>query len=50
LEPTPGLSRQANLIEGDRIRLQRGELIDHELATHFPAFVVLFEVECCHAP
>jgi hypothetical protein len=50
LEPTPGLSRQADLIEGDHVRLQRGELIDHEFTTHVPAFVVLFEVECCHAP
>jgi RNA 3'-terminal phosphate cyclase len=41
---------QANLIEGYHIRLQYGELVDHQLTTHVPAFVVLFEIECRHAP
>jgi hypothetical protein len=45
LEPTPGLQRHANLIEGHHIRLQRSELVDHQLMTHVSAFMVLFEIE-----
>ena len=33
-----------------RIRLQSDELVDHQLTTRVPAFVVLFEIECRHAP
>ena len=45
LEPAPGLPGDADFIEGHHIRLQRGQLVDDQLATQVPAFVVLFEVE-----
>src|SRR4029453_12181110 len=50
MEPPPGLQGKANLIEGYHIWLQYGELVDHRLTTRVPAFVVLFEIECRHAP
>ena len=47
LEPAPGLQGHADLIEGHHIRLQRGELVDHQLSAGVPTFVVLSEIEGC---